>query len=65
MYDHIRVRNVQENILKDKQRVLEEGTMFDPKAVKTSPNRLRQLIASTMVDTPSLVDVGQEIDLGP
>ena len=61
IYDHIRIGNVRVNVLKDKLRVLEEVPNFEPKAVKTSPNRLRQSMASRMVNAPSTEGVGHEL----
>ena len=62
VYEHIRVGNVQEKVLKDQPRVLEEWAFLEPKAVKTSPNRLRQMMDRWPVDAPLMRVAGKYLD---
>ncbi|TMX04500.1 hypothetical protein EJD97_008041 [Solanum chilense] len=49
---------------KEKLRVLVEGPFKEPKAVKTSPNRLRQSTISRLVDAPSMGGLGKYFSEG-
>ena len=58
---HITTKNVWVNIPMDHPTVLVEGPFIEPNTFTTSSNRLRELTANRLVDTPSIEGVGEDI----
>ena len=56
LYEHVWVRNVQENIPKDHPRVLEEGPKLVPKTVQDNPTNVLKSTPTGLVDSPLVVN---------